>query len=129
MRRYFFPEGIAISHMIRNRPPWMTDDNFQEISEHSEKLSVLIQDLDHLYERAKVLQDEQSAHVAQFNANNLQVLSTMTVIFLPMTLITGIMGMNMGDLLGLESSFYEVIFLMILAGIFMFSYLKIKRIM
>jgi zinc transporter len=129
MRRYFFPEGIAISHMIRNRPPWMTDDNFQEISEHSEKLSVLIQDLDHLYERAKVLQDEQSAHVAQFNANNLQVLSTMTVIFLPMTLITGIMGMNMGDLLGLESSFYEVIFLMILAGIFTFSYLKIKRIM
>ena len=82
-----------------------------------------------MYERAKVLQDEQSAHVAQFNANNLQVLSTMTVIFLPMTLITGIMGMNMGDLLGLESSFYEVIFFMILAGIFMFSYLKIKRIM
>jgi zinc transporter len=53
----------------------------------------------------------------------------MTVIFLPMTLITGIMGMNMGDLLGLETSFYEVMFLMILAGVFMFSYLKIKRIM
>ena len=129
MRRCFSPEGVAISHMIRNRPPWMTDDNFQEVSEHSEKLSVLIQELDHLYERAKVLQDEQSAHVAQFNANNLQVLSTMTVIFLPMTLITGIMGMNMGDLLGLETSFYEVMFLMILAGVFMFSYLKIKRIM
>ena len=108
---------------------WMSDDNFQEISEFSEKLSVLIQDLDHLYERAKVLQDEQAAHVAQFNANSLQVLSTMTVIFLPMTLITGIMGMNMSDLLGLESSFYEVMFLMGLAGASMFAYLKTKKMM
>jgi len=129
MRRYFAPEGIAINHLIRNRAPWMNDDNFQEISEFSEKLSVLIQDLDYLYERAKVLQDEQAAHVAQFNANSLQVLSTMTVIFLPMTLITGIMGMNMSDLLGLESSFYEVIFLMALAGASMFTYLKIKKMM
>ena len=66
---------------------------------------------------------------AQFNANNLQVLSTMTVIFLPMTLITGIMGMNMKDLLGLESSFYEVMFFMALAGASMFAYLKIKKMM
>jgi zinc transporter len=53
----------------------------------------------------------------------------MTVIFLPMTLITGIMGMNMSDLLGLESSFYEVMFLMGLAGASMFAYLKIKKMM
>lgn len=129
MRRHFAPEGIAIHHLIRNRSAWMNDDNFQEITEYSEKLSVLIQELDHLYERAKVLQDEQSAHVAQFNANNLQVLSTMTVIFLPMTLITGVMGMNMKDLVGLESSFYEIMFLMIFAGFSMFAYLKIKKIM
>lgn len=129
MRRYFAPEGFAIQHLIRNRSFWMDDDNFNEIVEYSEKLSVLIQELDHLYERAKVLQDEQAAHVAQFNANNLQVLSTMTVVFLPMTLITGIMGMNMSDLLGLESSFYEVMFLMISAGAFMFGYLKIKKIL
>lgn len=128
MRRYFAPELIAINHLIRNPPYWMCDENHQEISEISEKLSVLVQELDHLYERAKVLQDEQSAHIAQFNANNLQVLSIMTVIFLPMTLISGIMGMNMQDLPGLNSSFIEVMFIMILAGISMFSYLKVKKI-
>ena len=128
MRRYFSPELTALNHLIRNKPDWMTDENHHEVLEFSEKLSVLVQELDHLYERAKVLQDEQSAHIAQFNANNLQVLSIMTVIFLPMTLLSGIMGMNMEDLPGLKGSFHEVMFLMIVAGISMFAYLRIKKI-
>ena len=128
MRRYFSPELTALNHLIRNKPDWLGDESYQEVVEFSEKLSVLVQELDHLYERAKVLQDEQSAHIAQFNANNLQVLSIMTVVFLPMTLISGIMGMNMEDLPGLKGSFYEVMLLMIGAGISTFAYLKLKKI-
>lgn len=128
MRSYFAPELTAINHLIRNRPDWILDESYHEVTEFSEKLSVLVQELDHLYERAKVLQDEQSAHIAQFNANNLQVLSIMTVIFLPMTLLSGIMGMNMEDLPGLKGSFYEVMLLMVIAGISMFAYLRIKKI-
>lgn len=128
MRRYFSPELIALNHLLRHRPVWIDDENIEEISEYAEKLSVLVQELNHLYERAKVLQDEQAAHIAEFNANNLHVLSVMTVIFLPMTLITGIMGMNMEDLPGLKGSFGEVTILMLLAGLFMFSFLKIKKI-
>jgi len=75
-----------------------------------------------------VLQDEQAAHVAEFNARNLQVLSVMTVIFLPMTLITGIMGMNMEDLPGLKGSFYEIMFIMGLAGALVYAVLKQRRI-
>jgi zinc transporter len=52
----------------------------------------------------------------------------MTVIFLPMTLITGIMGMNMEDLPGLKGSFYEVMVLMAIAGAAVFAGLKLKRI-
>jgi zinc transporter len=128
MRRYFSPELIAINHLIRRQPAWIDSENLEEITELTEKLSVLVQELNHLYERAKVLQDEQAAHIAEFNANNLHVLSVMTVIFLPMTLITGIMGMNMEDLPGLKGSFNEIALLMLLAGFLMFGFLKIKKI-
>ena len=87
-----------------------------------------MQDISNLYDRARVLQDEQAAHVAEFNARNLQVLSVMTVIFLPMTLITGIMGMNMEDLPGLKGSFYEIMFIMGLAGALVYAVLKQRRI-
>ena len=74
------------------------------------------------------MQDEQAAHVAEFNARNLQVLSIMTVIFLPMTLLSGIMGMNMEDLPGLKGSFYEVMMLMAAAGGIVYAALKYKKI-
>jgi zinc transporter len=45
-----------------------------------------------------------------------------------MTLLTGIMGMNMEDLPGLKSSFYEVIVLMVAAGVFVYAGLKYKKI-
>jgi len=88
----------------------------------------LVQEISNLYDRAKVLQDEQAAHVAEFNARNLQVLSVMTVIFLPMTLLTGIMGMNMEDLPGLKESFYFVMVLMAIAGATVYTALRVRKI-
>ena len=52
----------------------------------------------------------------------------MTVIFLPMTLISGIMGMNMEDLPGLKESFYIVMVLMAMAGAGVYLSLKIRKI-
>lgn len=52
----------------------------------------------------------------------------MTVIFLPMTLLSGIMGMNMEDLPGLKGSFYEVMMLMVAAGGVVYAALKYKKI-
>ena len=52
----------------------------------------------------------------------------MTVIFLPMTLLTGIMGMNMEDLPGLKESFYIVMVLMAAAGGTVYFALKMRKI-
>lgn len=103
-------------------------EDSEALREQIDLLAFLIDEVNNLHERAKVLQDELSAHVAEFNAKNLQVLSVMTVIFLPMTLVTGIMGMNMGDLPGLDQSFWLVILIMCGAGMAVFVGLKSRRI-
>ena len=56
------------------------------------------------------------------------VSSVMTVIFMPMTLITGIMGMNMEDLPGLKESFGVIMVLMALSGTVVYSVLKYRKI-
>lgn len=109
-------------------PYWFSDEDKLRLNDDLELLSHLVQEISNLYDRAKILQDEQSAHVAEFNARNLQVLSVMTVIFLPMTLITGVMGMNMEDLPGLKESFYIVMVLMAMAGAAVFLSLKRRKI-
>ncbi len=128
LRRHFSPELIALHRLIKRLPYWFDDENKSRLNDDLDLLSHLVQEINSLYDRAKVLQDEQAAHVAEFNAKNLQVLSVMTVIFLPMTLITGIMGMNMEDLPGLKGSFYEVMILMSIAGGAVYGSLKLKSI-
>ncbi len=56
----------------------------------------------HVSKRAKLLQEELAARNAEETNRNLFILSIVTTIFLPMTLITGIFGMNVAGLPGLE---------------------------
>ena len=128
LRRHFSPELIALHRLLKRLPYWFSDEDKNRLNDDLDLLSYLVQEISSLYDRAKVLQDEQAAHVAEFNAKNLQVLSVMTVIFLPMTLITGVMGMNMEDLPGLKGSFYEVMVIMSITGAAVFASLKLKRI-
>jgi zinc transporter len=128
LRRHFSPELIALHRLLKRLPYWFSEEDKHRLNDDLDLLSFLVQEISGLYDRAKVLQDEQAAHVAEFNAKNLQVLSVMTVIFLPMTLITGIMGMNMEDLPGLKGSFYDVMVVMAVAGSAVYAALKMRRI-
>lgn len=128
LRRHFSPELIALHRLAKRLPYWFGEEDKSRLNDDVDLLSYLVQEISSLYDRAKVLQDEQAAHVAEFNARNLQVLSVMTVIFLPMTLITGVMGMNMEDLPGLKGSFSEIMVLMAIAGAAVYGGLKLKKI-
>ena len=128
LRRHYAPELTALRRLIRRRPTWFTEDDSDKLREQIDLLAFLVDEVNNLHERAKVLQDELSAHVAEFNAKNLQILSVMTVIFLPMTLVTGIMGMNMEDLPGLQQSFWLVMLIMLCAGLGVYLGLKARRV-
>ena len=128
LRRHYAPELTALRRLLRHRPAWFSEDDGDKLREQIELLAFLVDEVSNLHERAKMLQDELSAHMAEFNAKNLQVLSVMTVIFLPMTLVTGVMGMNMEDLPGLEHSFWVVMAIMICAGLAVYLGLKIRRV-
>ena len=128
IRRHFSAELDALRYLRKRNTPAFTHEDLEQLHDHANELTSFLEQIDSLYIRAKVLQDEQTAHVAELNAKQLQVLSVMTVIFLPMTLITGIMGMNMEDLPGLKGSFFEVMLVMGLAGLMVYMGLKLKRI-
>lgn len=128
LRRHYAPELTALRRFLRRKPAWFTEDDTDQLREQIDLLAFLVEEANNLDERAKVLQDELSAHVAEFNAKNLQILSVMTVIFLPMTLVTGVMGMNMEDLPGLQHSFFTVMVIMCCAGLAVYAGLKMKRV-
>jgi zinc transporter len=63
-----------------------------------ERLDAVGQDLELVQERARLLQEEIASNMNEATNRNLFVLSIATTTLLPITLITGIFGMNVGGL-------------------------------
>ena len=59
-------------------------------------LQVVLRDMSTLQERIKLLQEEIAAQVNEDNNKSLFVLTVVTVLALPINIIAGLMGMNVG---------------------------------
>lgn len=64
----------------------------------AQRLDALDRDVTALAERARLLQEEVAAHVAEESNRQLYVLSVLSALFLPPTFITGLFGMNVKGL-------------------------------
>jgi len=57
---------------------------------------VVLRDMQGLQERIKLLQEEVAANVQEANSRSLFVLTVVTVLALPINILTGLFGMNVG---------------------------------
>ncbi|MGH8610993.1 MAG: CorA family divalent cation transporter [Gammaproteobacteria bacterium] len=115
LHRHFAPEHRALHALAQRLPPWFNDRDRAVFLDTVEDLGLALHDLDAIQERAKLLQKELAGRVAEEINHSLFRLSVVMTVFLPMTLITGIFGMNVGGLPGLEdqSAFLWVMLTMI----------------
>jgi zinc transporter len=99
---------------------------------HAGKLAQRLDGLDHtiveMRERSRLLQEELHLKIEEQGNNSLRVLSVLTAILMPPTLITGIFGMNTKGLpfTELESAFLLASLLMVLSSVG--AYFIMKRI-
>ena len=64
----------------------------------AQKLDALDHEIASIYERARLLQDEIAARMAEITNRRLFTLSVLTALLLPSTLVTGFFGMNTKDM-------------------------------
>lgn len=89
-------------------------DQRQRLREVIELLDAVGQDLELVTERARLLQEEIAGRLGEATNRNLYLLSILTTTLLPITLITGIFGMNVGGLPfgGSNHGFWSVVVIM-----------------
>jgi zinc transporter len=73
-------------------------DRQQSLAAAVDRFAGVAQDLELVEERARLMQEEIAGRLGEATNRNLYLLSTVTVALLPITLITGIFGMNVGGL-------------------------------
>jgi zinc transporter len=96
LQRLLAPEPGAFFRMLANPPLWVAPTDRQRLQQASEEFSVVLRDIASLQERIKLLQDESAARVAEENNRSLFILTMVTVLALPINLVSGLMGMNVG---------------------------------
>lgn len=98
LHRQAIPMRAVLIHLLTERPDWFTDHAVADCQRVAERLDSLADDLEALQERAHALQEELKGREAEKTNQRLTVLSVVSALLLPPTLITGIFGMNVDGL-------------------------------
>ena len=102
IRRVLAPQRDALDALLRFNG-YLDEDQTFFLGEQSDRITRYVEDLDLARERAVVLQDELRNRIADQQGMRMYVLSMVTAIFLPLSFLTGVFGMNVAGLPGTES--------------------------
>ncbi len=98
LRRLLAPEPASLFRLLQHPPQWMSVSDVQALREASEEFSVVLSDMASLQERIKLLQEEVSTAMSEESNRTLFILTTVTVLALPINIMTGLFGMNVGGI-------------------------------
>lgn len=114
LRRFIGPNREAIQRLVNDPADWMADRDRLRLREVADKITRYVEELDSARERAAVVQDELASRLAEKLNNNTYVLSVIAAIFLPLGLLTGLLGINVGGMPGEKS---EIAFAIVTVGL------------
>lgn len=96
LQRLLAPEPASLFRLLQQPPAWLAPHEVRQLMEASEEFSVALRDMSSLQERIKLLQEELSAHLSERTSRSLFLLTIATVIALPINILAGLFGMNVG---------------------------------
>ncbi len=96
LQRLLAPEPAALFRLLNRPPTWMGADDVTDLRQSAEELAAAVADSAALGERVRLLQEELVALVNEQTSRTLFVLTIVTVVALPLTIIPGFFGMNVG---------------------------------
>ena len=98
LQRLLAPEPAALFRLLRDPPSWGAEQDLEELRQSTEEFSLVLRDLSALQERIKLLQEEMAAQVGEQTNRSVFTLTVVTELALPINIIAGLLGMNVGGI-------------------------------
>lgn len=98
LQRLLAPEPAALFRLLNRPPNWVAEVDIQELRQSTEEFSAVLNDMTALVERIKLLQEEIAAELNEQTNKSLFVLTIVTVLALPINMVAGLLGMNVGGI-------------------------------
>ena len=113
-RRYLAPQKDTILRLQSERVEWLDESHRAHLREIGDRTLRFVEDLDSARDRAAVAQDELNSRLSEQMNKTMYVLSIVAGIFLPLGLLTGLLGINVGGMPGVDSHWAFIIVCVIL---------------
>ncbi|MDX2083745.1 MAG: CorA family divalent cation transporter [Rickettsiales bacterium] len=126
-KRYLIPQKEVIKKLQTADQSWLNDWARRHFQENYDNVTRMIEEAEEARERSQILHDELSNALSEKLNKSIYKLSVITSIFMPLTFITGLLGMNIGGVPGINNprAFDVCLFVMLL--VFMLQIMFFKR--
>lgn len=105
LRRYIAPQRDVLTRLLHDRLSWLTELEHARLREVAERTARFVEDVDSARERAAVTQEEVNNRLSEQMNKAMYTLSIVAAIFLPLGLLTGLLGINVGGIPGTENKY------------------------
>ncbi len=126
LRRYILPQREAMVQLQREGRRLFDEDHAIHLRETGDRIIRISEELDSIRDRAAVLQDQVAGQRQETLNKRLLALSVISAIFLPLSYVTGLLGMNLTGIPFHEQpwSFALVTGLTVALGVLLVAFLK-----
>lgn len=119
LRRYLAPQRDALNTLSLQSVPWITERDRLHLRHAADQATRITEELETIRERCAVVRDHIADQRAEEMNRNMMILSVVAAIFLPLGLISGMMGINVGGMPWVENAlgFWYVCGLIVIFGV------------
>ncbi|NNE51479.1 MAG: zinc transporter ZntB [Sulfitobacter sp.] len=129
LRRYLDPQRVALGRLAGLDMSLIPGDIALKLHELANRAIISVEELDELRDRLVSVQEEHDANVAQRQARHGYVLSVAASVFLPLGFLTGLFGVNVAGMPGVDhpAAFTMLCLAMVALGVLMVAVLRLVR--
>jgi zinc transporter len=126
LRRYIAPQRDVLFRLVQERVSLIDNVDRAHLREIAERTARFVEDIDSARDRASITQEELNNKLSEQMNRAMYTLSIMAAIFLPLGLLTGLLGINVGGIPGSEYkwAFTLVVVLLIAIAIVLLVWFK-----
>ena len=128
LRRYIAPQRDVLFRLVHERVSWINDVDRAHLREIAERTARFVEDIDSTRDRASITQEELNNKLSEQMNRAMYTLSIMAAIFLPLGLLTGLLGINVGGIPGAEYKWAFTLVVIILVAIAILLLVWFKKI-
>lgn len=118
LRRYVTPQRDALARLVAQPLDWVPERVRNQLREATDRVSRYVEDLEAIRDRADVVAEQLADRRAEAMNRQSFILTAVAAIFLPLGLLTGLLGINVGGIPGTDDgdAFWIVTGLLVAIG-------------